>query len=436
MQCSFQRWNLYTLVFSILAIFTSLLMIVQPVQAVSLQSGPQKIAGKMVTNVLTPAIDQDVQQVLLNMHQNGYNPNAVTSGVTTGGLYINWQMDNPSNVNAGQANNTIHDFQTDLYYVNAIAEYKWLHPQDHSYDADLNKYLPIVEYEFGNYNLPKGWVYFYLLRDGFLLNNTFLLQEAYVAAYHYYTNWYNPQLGLVYDNSHTPGTYSTEHTLMAGAALIDAGIRWNQPQWTQAGKSTINIALASAFNVRTQLLYNNMTVLSNGAEQVQNYQAKPSTQGAAVEALVDAYEDTNQEYYLDIAYQILHSTLESSALWDQTNGGLFFALDLDTNTLEQGYKETRSQAQVLIGLNRYNEVMRQLGRPQQFLDRQQQLINLLTTNFYQPVYHGYFYRITPTFQIYTSSPGQGIGYEDFFTTEAMGLAMDAMQQSEFSYISF
>ena len=80
--------------------------------------------------------------------------------------------------------------------------------------------------------------------------------------------------------------------------------------------------------------------------------------------------------------------------------------------------------------------MRQLGRPQQFLDRQQQLVNLLTTNFYQPLYHGYFYRVTPTFQIYTSGPGQGIGYEDFFTTEAMGLAMDAMQQSEFSYISF
>ena len=123
---SFQRRSLYALVFLLLAIFTSLLMIVQPVQAVSLQSGPQKIVGKMVAHVLTPAIDQDVQQVLLNMHQNGYNPNAVTNGVTTGGLYINWQMDNPSNVNAGQANNTIHDFQTDLYYVNAIAEYKWI----------------------------------------------------------------------------------------------------------------------------------------------------------------------------------------------------------------------------------------------------------------------------------------------------------------------
>jgi hypothetical protein len=44
--------------------------------------------------------------------------------------------------------------------------------------------------------------------------------------------------------------------------------------------------------------------------------------------------------------------------------------------------------------------------------------------------------MTPTYHVYSSVPGSGIGYEDFFTTEAMGSALDALQQVEFANLPF
>ncbi len=114
----------------------------------------------------------------------------------------------------------------------------------------------------------------------------------------------------------------------------------------------------------------------------------------------------------------------SSVLWDKTNGGLFFALDMSSGKLLNDYKETRSQTLTLISLNAYNQAKQALAA------QEQQLITVLTDHFYQHTYHGFFYRVTPNFQVYVSRPGAGIGVEDYFTTEAMGSSLDALQQTE------
>ena len=67
----------------------------------------------------------------------------------TGGLYVNWQMDNPRHTNAlkegiDSATAGKHDPQTDLYYLNALAEFKTLHSQDHSFDGELSKMTPLI----------------------------------------------------------------------------------------------------------------------------------------------------------------------------------------------------------------------------------------------------------------------------------------------------
>ncbi|WP_149402584.1 hypothetical protein [Dictyobacter arantiisoli] len=401
----------------------------------------QAASSKMQTGKVDPTIDQVAQEVLWNIRTNGFNPIAKTKGMVTGGLYVNWRMDNPgitNNVNPNSNDDppSSHDIQTDLFYLNALAEYKYLHGQESSHDQDIARITPIVHNEFFNYNLPKGWVYFYLLRDGYLLNDPVLTQEAQMAATNYYNNWYDQRLGLLYNKSHTPGVYSVEHSLTAGAALIDAGTRMGHPEWVQAGKATINTVLPASYNIQAQLFYNNMTVNADGSEMVMNEQGKASTQGSAVEALLAAYEITHNPQYLTISTAVLQSLFTTSGLWDQRNGGLFFAYDLNSRTLEQKYKETRAQAHILIGLYRYNQIMRQLGQSQQFLDKQQQLINLLSTNFYQPIYHGYFYRVTPTFgNVISNGPDGTPQPEIYFTTEAMGLALDALQQTEFSTIS-
>ena len=387
----------------------------------------QKRPTRVVTQ--SPAIDTVVTQVLTNMHQHAWNPNAMIRGVVTGGLFINWKMDDPSITNAvrpGPDGNPQHnhDTQVDLLYLAALAEYQQIHPTDHTYDADLSRTTTLVLADFQAYSLPKGWIYFYLLKAGLMLHNQELVNEARAVASGFYTRWYDPTLGVVYDTAHTPGDYSTNHTLQCGAALIDAGQRWNQPDWVQAGEKTIDHTIVVGIDPQYHLFYNSMIVSSNGQDQVQNYQAKPSTQGESIDALVTAYTLTHHQHYLDVAGTVLQSLFGSSGLWDKTHGGLFFALDMSTGKLLKDYKETRSQSLTLIGVNHYNSVNNQ------FAQQEQQLVAVLSDGFYQQIYHGYFYRVTPDFQIYVSRPGAGIGVEDYFTTEAMGSSLDALQQTE------
>jgi hypothetical protein len=324
-----------------------------------------------------------------------------------------------------------HDIQVDLFYLVSLADYHQLHRQDHTFDPDLDRMTPLVLSEFQTYNLPKGWIYFFLLRSGLLLQNAALVNEAHDVASRTYTNWYDPTLGFVYDHTHSPGNYSPNLTLQAGAALIEAGFRWKQSNWISAGEKTIDHVLSAALNPEYHMFYNNMTVGSDGHDQVQNYQAKPSTQGEAATALVSAYTLTHHQQYLDVAGQVLQSLFGSSGLWDQQRGGLYFAFDMQQGKLLNGYKETRSQTLTLIGLYNYDQAMRGTRNPA-LMQYIQQLITVLTNHFYERIYHGFFYRVTPDFQVYVDKPGQGIGVEDYFTTEAMGGAADALQRTEFA----
>jgi len=379
---------------------------------------------------LSPAIDMLVQQVLTNMHLHAWNPMAMSKNVVTGGLFINWNMSDPALTNAvrpGPDGNPQHnhDPQVDLLYLTSLAEYQLLHPQDHSFDADLSRATTLVLADFPSYSVPKGWIYFYLLKNGLMLHNTDLVNEAYKAASNFYTKWYDPALGVVYDRKHTPGDYQTNHTLQCGAALIDAGLRWHRQDWVNAGEKTIDHTIAVGMDPFYHQFYNSMIVSSDGHDHVQNYQDKPSTQGEAAGALVTAYLLTQRQQYLDAAGLVLQNLFGSSGLWDKTNGGFFFALDMSNGKLLNDYKETRSQTLTLISLNAYNQ-----AKQQALAVHEQQLITVLTDHFYQHTYHGFFYRVTPNFQVYVSRPGAGIGVEDYFTTEAMGSSLDALQQTE------
>jgi hypothetical protein len=389
---------------------------------------------------LSPDIDQVVRAVLNTMRMYGWNPQAETKGQVTGGLYVNWQMNNPHHTNAlkegsDDATAAKHDPQTDLYYLNALAEYKTLHPQDQAFDGELNKMVALITREYAHYNLPKGWLYFYILRDGLLLHDEALVNAAHMIAGNYYHHWYDPGLDLLYNRSHSPGVLTPEQSMMAGAALIDAGVRWHDSTWVQAGRATLANVTQYGMNAVSHLFYEDMAVGQNGTLQVTNPQAKPPTQGAIAEALVKAYTDTHDQAYLHEAQQVL-SGLFNSDLVDRQNGGLYFAKDLQSGQINKRYKETRAHIRVLVALVAYNNALRSLHKPPQFQDEEQEMLTLLTKRFYQEQYHGYFYRMTPDYQIYTSARGSGIGYENFFTTEAMGSALDALQQVEFANLPF
>lgn len=384
----------------------------------------------MQVGTLSPIIDQLTRQVLNNMHLHAWNSNARTRGVVTGGLYINWKMDDPALTNAvrpGPDGNPQHnhDIQVDLLYLTALAEYHAIHPQDHNYDEDITHMTRAVIADFHIYSLPKGWIYFYMLRDGLLLHNSTLVNEAHAIATNFYIHWYDPTLDFVYDRAHHPGDYSPNDSLQCGAALIEAGQRWKQPAWVIAGEMTMKHILAVSLNQQYHLFYESMSVNPTGQDTVKNYQAKPSTQGESVDALMTAYQLTHDQTYLDATNQVLHSLFGSSGLWDTAYGGFFFARELNTGKLLTGYKETRGQSLALMGLNLFNQV-----EHQQLAAQEKQLISVVTTHFYQSIYHGFFYRVTPDFQVYVSRPGAGIGVEDYFSTEAMGSSLIALQLTE------
>ena len=436
---------MYTSRFRFLARITLLLAAVFLVSCSSASAAGSKSIAKPVKNkpthvvstpnvthavTLAPNIDTVVEQVLTNMHQHAWNENAMTHNTVTGGLYINWKMSDPSitnvtNPGADGDTNHNHDPQVDLLYLESLAEYHQLHPQDTTYNDDLQRATSLILADFKNYSQPKGWIYFALLKVSSLLHNTALMDTAHSVANNFYKHNYDPTLGFVYDRTHTPGVYNSDHTLTCGAALIDAGIRWNTPMWVTAGEMTIEHTIKVALDPQYHLFYYGMIVSRDGHDTVSDYKAKPATQGQIVDALLTAYTLVHRQQYLDIAKQVLQAIVQSTNMWDTSLGGYYFAFNLSTGTPITAYKETRSQSLMLLALHHYDTLIHP-----QYTAQEQQIIDVLTKHFYESTYHGYFYRTTSDFQVFVTRQKQGVGTEDYFTTEAMGGVMDALQTTE------
>ena len=110
---------------------------------------------------------------------------------------------------------TAHDPLTDLTYLNALVHIKrYIRRITHT-TTTSGGYKALVEYEFANFNVPKGFVYFYLLRDGQLLQDNALINEAYTAAQNFYLKWYDQSAGLIDNHTHTPVDFDVQHRLPA-----------------------------------------------------------------------------------------------------------------------------------------------------------------------------------------------------------------------------
>lgn len=393
-------------------------------------------SGTTIASNPSAQIDTIVQQVFKNVHENGWNPQ-------TGGLFTNWQMNDPSITNNLSATDDPsdalkHDPQVDLFYLMSLADYHALHPHDHRFDGETQHVKQVVLAEIKAYAPFKGWMYFFLQRSGKFLHDASLENAASDFARSIYTKWYDPQVGAVYNTRAPSPNYQPNLALQAGAAMIDAGIQKNQPNMIKAGQTTIDHVLSVAIDPQYHLLYNILTVGTNGNQdhvmntsRYKGYQAKPSTQGEAATALILAYNDTHDQQYLDAANRLLQ-TLLASPLLDRQRGGFYFALDMDTGKLEATTKETRSQNLVLIALHDYDLTMKAMGMQQPYKQLEQTLVALLTHHFYESTYHGFFYRVASNFSIYEGINNQG----EFFTSEAMGSTTDTLQQTEFTTLQY
>ncbi|MBO0794603.1 MAG: hypothetical protein J2P36_27125, partial [Ktedonobacteraceae bacterium] len=327
------------------------------------------ISGTPATAATNQAdIDQVVRQVLIDQGTNGWDAKYK-------GMLINWRRDDLSKVNCSSSScdrrghSTRHDGQNDLRYLENLYWYKSRHPNDQSTDQHIAAILPTVKKGWGNTNLPKGWVYYILLRLA-----RYSPESAYwnQAAQHWAAAQYqslDQNLGVHHGRIVTStgpdaitlkDAYRVDHALETGLALVDAGTRYHQSAWVKAGQREVDIVVRQSFS-NTYHLFNRIYLLSDskyGSNKVIDHQARLGEQGQELEALVRTGIATNNQQYLNLAAQMLDA-LQSQPIHDRQSGGFYFKMYLGTDqsnpagSVSKGSKETR-QLHVLASVHLAN----------------------------------------------------------------------------------
>ena len=133
--------------------------------------------------------------MMTNIHENGLNPDPkINNGL--GGLWINWRYGtHPLQTNFKGSGDTDgpndkprHDPLTDQRYLHNLLLYKYLHPQDTRFDADLDRFRKIIRLEFEGSHNERGWMYdemidmYRLSHDDLYRNIARSLVESYAAG--------------------------------------------------------------------------------------------------------------------------------------------------------------------------------------------------------------------------------------------------------------
>lgn len=227
---------------------------------------------------------------------------------------------------------------------------------------------------------------------------------------------------------HVVGTGATMNGVAvcpSNGLLYDSMIVYPAPGSPQDGYSTSDTTCRAANELESAnylaMAYN---IIQNGQTVAGNTYASVV---AAVRAGGTTVNDSNSVNYIQYCKQLCDTT--KTLLYDAQAGGYFFASYVGGG-IANGYKESRAVSLGIISLLYVNAV---IGGYTQLL---QQLCYCLLNNFYQagsPLTQGgqsysgcYTYRLNPDFSIYNSGVGNGIGYEDVTTTEAMGTATKAL----------
>jgi hypothetical protein len=370
--------------------------------------------------------------VLTEMHTSAFNPDAPpTKGSTlTGGLFVNWRGVWDGNLSTATDNTNVqttglsddqngssprHDPVTDLMYLRNLRAYKFYYPSDHAFDADAARMDPIVRAEFAGYTYYRSWIYFQLRDlDRFQPGAGWdQMAHTFVSAVH--RNFYNASAGTVVDKSH--GNYRTDFAAESAAAFADAGARYNDAQLTAAARATTHHLLASAQNPTTHLYPLQMN-WSSGGDSVGQAQIKLGEQAQTLDALLTVYDHLREPQIL-AAVKAGIDQLYSPALGvhDTLGSGFFFSVNADGKGVQSAYKESR-QAWMLATVDHLN---REVGGQDQRIAEMQSVV---LEKLWQSALHGYVYRTTPSFGVYTnhSGPNHGAVDENFVTSEAMGIA--------------
>lgn len=355
-----------------------------------------------------PALDAAVRATLDEIDAHGFN-------AATGGLFINWSVDDPARSNLPNGDPARRDELTDLRDVLNMTWYQRRHPGDASQTAGLARLLAPLRARVAHYSSDKGWVYWQLLQLGTLTRDRFWTSRAQAFAGHL-AEIVDPVLGVVHGHISADGRqpacadgYRVDHDLEGGLALVDAGTRFGDPRWTAVGLREVTTVVAQGFDT-TYHLFNHTVCGGDPADR----EAKVGEQADEVLALLDTGAATGVPLLTAVATDILDGlAANSTGLHDTARGGFFFEFDLGTHRVSSAYKEVR-QLTLLTALHHADAV--DGGR---YAGLEAEMTQVALRMERRGTVTGYPYRETPAFGFY--------GTERFITTEAAGIAAEAVQ---------
>lgn len=302
------------------------------------------------SNIKAQALAME-RDILNNFMQNGFDNNAeLNNGL--GGLWVNWVYGtNPLQTNmngSGQpdgpsVNPPREDPLTDLRYLHNLWLYKSQNPLDTTYDSEIQKYTPIVQYEFATTNNERGWLYDEEFMDLYRLSQDPAYLDMAMSLIRGFAKAYKPAVGTIYkmNSDHPLGYYEVDHVLEAGCALVQAGTQFSNLTWLQDGQNIINFVYNHAYiaQYHTFPIQVDEVLTANGTANPNEVfyhdssrngaQMQPSNVSQIIISLLDTYSVTRNNTYLVKARDLLfplslpQNTLR---LWDNTNLGYYYGV--------------------------------------------------------------------------------------------------------------
>ncbi len=421
---------------------------------------PSYAAGSATLTATIPRTDVEsrVLEVLQNMQTNGFDAQANDG---QGGLWLNWRYGtDPLQTNfdaAGTTNGSQvppqQDRLADLRYVQNLWLYKRQHPDDTQFDNELMKYTAIVKAEFSDHPDERGWVFDTLINLYHLSHDPFYQQAAQAEAQSLDTAHFHRKLGAYYKTSHSHphGYYPVDEALEAGTALLQAGSLFNHKQWSKDGKTILAFVEKHAYlgHYHAFASYMDNVLLPNGKLNPTETFFRGTDQGgqminggritvvlAAQEILsfLDAYNVTADETLLDKAQELLdpfRAKPNTLGLWDSHHLGYYAALTFPGKTIAHPgtpvlSRKTKQGGQQLLMLEAF-QVANTLTNGQ-YTSMVMAMEQVATEKAFYAAGHGYLDHETTDWKPLVLQSGDNAGEtEDWVTTEAMGIALEALQ---------
>lgn len=355
------------------------------------------------------------------------------TGKVTGGVYINWRpgwdgatraasnvdikTSGQSDADAGDGGR--HDPLADLAILRDIDAYLATGRSDAALNTLRCRLDPVVAAEFAAYSVERGWIYFDLIDLSELDPAGVWRQRAEEFASTLSTTYIDAGTAMVVDPVHH--TYRPDYSAEVAAALVDAGVRFARPDWVAQGTAAATALVRRAADPATGLFPGELSLTAGAArDTVVDPLVRMGPAAQTLDGLLTVYDHTHDPALL-AAVQRSVNTMNTPGLGlvDSAHGGYFFGIDADGNDPQEQYKETR-QAWML-------PLLRHLARDGGTSSvTAAAMLQVVQNDLYRPGGAGYAYRVLPDYRTYVSSQDGVKTSEDWISTEAIGIAVDAL----------